>query len=237
MPVLLLAQGDPEAKDLLRRAIDARYGKRPPAIEALRVDFKGRARLTADTWTPLDVTARFAFPEHLRWDFVVKLIDRDVIRGIEAYDGHVFRAMRNNKAPRSIDQTKHLKSIRARLWTMAAILLTPMSDFTVKVTKCGEYCFDAENTQLNDTVRIYLREDYSVEKAQTRCWNPDTQREQLHTIFLSTEQKIVNDMVMPKMFGAFWDRNVAYEMTPIRVQRPHKIDTDIFTLQQLAVTG
>ena len=42
MPVLLLAQGDPQAKDLLRKAIHARYGLRPPALDSLHINFKGR---------------------------------------------------------------------------------------------------------------------------------------------------------------------------------------------------
>ena len=35
MPVLLLARGDQDSKSLLRRAIEARYGLGPPAIETL----------------------------------------------------------------------------------------------------------------------------------------------------------------------------------------------------------
>ena len=240
MRILLLAQGEPEAKDLLRKAIFARYGNKPPAIEALRVDFKGRARAQnqfSQKWTPIEVTARFVFPTHLRWDYTIKPDGDAVQRGIEAYDGTMFRSLSGTKVPRIIDQTMHLKSIRARLWSMAAILLTPMSDYYVTITQCGDYCFDAENKKLNETVRMYLREDYSVEKAQIRCWNPDTQREQLHTIYLSPEQKLVSDMIIPKVFGAFWDKQPTYEMTPIRIQRPYQIDTGLFTLQELAITG
>ena len=38
MPVLLLAQGDPRAKDMLRKAIEARYGLRPVPLESLKLD-------------------------------------------------------------------------------------------------------------------------------------------------------------------------------------------------------
>ena len=82
-----------------------------------------------------------------------------------------------------------------------------------------------------------MREDYSVEKAQIRCWNPQTEMEQLHSIYLSPEQKPVSGIMMPKIFSAFWDREVAYEMTPIRVERPSHIKTGLFTLQELATTG
>ena len=240
MRILLLAQGEPEAKDLLRKAIAARYGNKPPAIEALRIDFKGRAQTNiqqTNAWTPIEVTARFVFPTHLRWDFTIKPTGVEPQRGIEAYDGTMFRSMHGTKVPHVINQTMHIKSIRARLWSMAAILLTPMSDYYVTITKCGDYCFDAENKKLNETVRIYLREDYSIEKAQIRCWNHETQSEQLHTTFLSPEQKLVSDMIIPKIFGAFWDKQPAYEMTPIHIQRPYKIDTGLFTLQELAITG
>ena len=158
MPVLLLAQGEPEAKNLLRKAIETRYGQKPPAIEALRVDFKGRTRFKspkAEVWLPLEVTARFVFPTHLRWDYVIKPQNMPEQRNIESYDGSIYRSLRGEKKPHEIDQTRYLKSVRARLWAMAAILLTPMSDYYVTITQCGDYCFDAENTKLNDSVRIF----------------------------------------------------------------------------------
>lgn len=43
MPVLLMARGDQSARLALGRAIEARYGMRPPVLDTLQVDFAGRA--------------------------------------------------------------------------------------------------------------------------------------------------------------------------------------------------
>ena len=75
MPVLLLAQGDTTSKDMLRHAIEARYGLRPPVLESLQIDFKGRVRAKLgpiNTWVPVEATAYFNFPTSMRWDFSVK---------------------------------------------------------------------------------------------------------------------------------------------------------------------
>ena len=65
MPVLLLAQGDAEARDLLRKAIEARYGPRPPALDSLKIDFNGRTRIKVGpvmTWVPRAPSRRAAIP-------------------------------------------------------------------------------------------------------------------------------------------------------------------------------
>ncbi|MCC6805521.1 MAG: hypothetical protein IT319_21755, partial [Anaerolineae bacterium] len=72
MPVLMLARGDQDSKNLLRHAIEARYGLGPPAMDTLKVEMKGRARTKVGpvaTWIPVEGAACFRFPHASRWDY------------------------------------------------------------------------------------------------------------------------------------------------------------------------
>ena len=237
MPVLLLCQGDPEAKDLLRRAIESRYGINPPAIESLRIDFTGRARIKLGpirTWVPVEATASFVFPTHLRWDFVVKPLGLSIQRGIEAFDGSTYRMARGNNLANQLKQTDIIASARGRLWSMAAILLTPMSDHYIKISNCGEYCIEAANTELKDSVRLELRDNYTIDFAQVECLNPDTNRLQQHTLQLADEQNPIGDLMLPAKVSAYWDDELFYEMEPVAVDLNAEFDEDWFSLGMAA---
>src|SRR4051812_20942919 len=126
MPVLLLAQGDPQAKDLLRKAIQARYGLRPPALESLHINFKGRARAKlgpVKTWVPVEAIGRFCFPDKMRWDFAVKAVGMQLNSGTEAFDGTAYRNTRKSKSADTSDDQKQIASMQHRLWAIAAVML------------------------------------------------------------------------------------------------------------------
>ena len=64
-PGLLPGRPDARGRDLLRRAIEARYGFRPPTLETLELTFSGRALTSIGPfkrWLPLSVTLRVKFP-------------------------------------------------------------------------------------------------------------------------------------------------------------------------------
>lgn len=233
MPVLLLCQGEPKAKEMLRKAIEARYGINPPAIEKITIAFKGRARTKVGpimTWVPVDAKASFVLPTHLRWEFTVKPLMLPVQRGVEAYDGRTYRSTRAFGASSKSQETAMLVSARSRLWQMAATLLTPMSDYFIKVTQFAEDGFEAENTKLNDSVRIYLRQNHTIKLASVTCYNPDTDRHQRLNLEFSEEQVPVNDVMMPKKVNAFWDNEPYFELSPSKVDMNPDLPEKVFTL-------
>jgi hypothetical protein len=238
MPVLLLCQGDVAGKDMLRRAIEARYSINPPAIESLQIAFKGRARIKlgpVKTWIPVEAAASFVFPTHLRWDFVVKPLNLPVQRGIETFDGATYRMARGGSKPNEILETKVIASARGRLWAMAALLLTPMSDYYIKISPCGVNCIEALNTKLNDSVKMYLRDDYSVDYAEVECLNPDTQTLQKHTLRLENSQCPVDGLMLPSKVSAYWDDEIYYEMQPVKVDAHPELPEALFNLDKIPV--
>ncbi len=235
MPVLLLAQGDPEAKNLLRHAIEARYGLQPPAITSLRIDFKGRARAKigpVTTWVPVNSTAYFHFPEATRWDFTVQPMGLPIRRGIEAFDGSTYRSTRGTGEPTAINDDEQIHSQRRRLWAMAALLLTPLGEHFVKLTFDHNQSFTATNTQINDTVLLTLRENNTLERVEVDCLNTETQKEQRFSLQLSEEQTMIDQVMLPQKISAFWDDTVFYEINPIKAEVNPDIPAAVFTLEQ-----
>lgn len=234
MPVLLLCYGDKEAKELLKGAIEARYGATPPVIDSLIVTFKGRARAKLGpitTWVPVDAKAYFRFPSHIRWDFVVRPLRLTIQRGVESFDGESYISARGANPPKVITNDQYAISVRRRLWTMAAILLTPLSDSAVKLTNTGDYCFEATHTKLNDSVLLCARPNKTLDYASVSCLNPDTEKQQIFTLRTSEEQHMAGNLMLPAQISAYWDDDASFEVTPSDVQLNPLLDDTIFTLE------
>lgn len=233
MPVLLLAQGDASAKDLLRNAIEARYGTRPPALDSLKIDFKGRTRVKVgpvNTWVPLDMVAYFRFPTAMRWDFVAKPMGLAVQRGIDSFDGETYRSNRGGKAPTVVEDAEIISSMRRRLWAVASILLTPISDMFVKLEATGANSLIATNTKLDDSAELFMRDDHGIDHVKVNTLNPDTGNVQDYFVRLSTELTNVDDLLMPSKISMFWDDKPSFEIEPVKIESNPTIDDTVFTL-------
>lgn len=235
MPVLLLAQGDEAAKDTLRRAIEARYGTRPLALDSLQVDFNGRARVKlgpTHAWVPLEMRTYFVFPNALRLDFVVKPLKMPVQRGVEAFDGETYRTVRGNKQPVVVDDREHVNSVQRRLWAMASIMLTPLSDMFVKLEANGDDSLLATNTRLQDAAEIKLRPDATVEYVRVHCLNPESGQHQDYSIYLSEEVVDLDELIIPSSLMMYWDDVHSFEAQPVAVQINPHIPDAVFRIEQ-----
>jgi hypothetical protein len=233
MPVLLLAQGDAKARDLLKKAISARYGFNPPAIESLRIDFKGRARAKVGpitAWVPVDVTASFRFPTHMRWDFTVKPIGVPVQRGVEAFDGEQYRRVRGSSSPMLMNDENAISSMRRRLWSVAALLLTPMGEHFVRLTSNEDGSLNVAHTQLHDSVNMVLRPDNTLERLEVQCVNPDNDRTQMFMMKVSETQAPIGGLMLPTKIHTFWDGEPFFEVEPSAVDTNPHFGSGLFTL-------
>lgn len=233
MPILLLAYGDPVAKNLLKKALEARYGLHPIALEALQIHFKGRARVKLGpmvTSVPVDSTAYFQFPNAMRWDFTVKPLGLPIQRGIEALCDGEYRQGRGNKTPSIVTDEASINYLRRRLWAIAAILLTPLGEGFVKLSQNGPDSFNATNTQINDQVSVYLRPNGTIEGVQVECVNPDTQRLQKFVMQLSEALIEIDGILLPAKVEAFWDQELAFEIEPISLIANPVFERAVFTL-------
>jgi len=231
MPVLLLAQGDPAAKDLLRQAIQARYGLRPPALESLTIQFKGRARGKIGPmtmWVPVEATGRFSFPDSVRWDFAVKAVGVQIGSGVEAFDGETYRTTRNKS--HNIDDAAGAESMLRRLWAIAAVLLTPLGEQFVELRSSGEDQLEACNTKINGCVELHLRSDNTLDYVKVPCLNPDSNQQQMFTLRLSDEIRPIDELILPTKISAFWDDEPYFEVEPVAAEANATIETAVFRL-------
>lgn len=233
MPVLLLAQGDPQAKDLLRKAIQARYGLRPPVLESLHINFKGRVRAKigpVTMWVPVDAVGRFCFPEKMRWDFSVKAAGVQLNSGSEAFDGTVYRTSRRSKSVVASDDQQQIESMQHRLWAIAAVMLTPLGEMFVRLKANTADELEACNTRFNGAVNLHLHSDQKLGFVATNCLNPDTNKQQQFTLRVSDELVSFGDLILPSKINAFWDEDPYFELEPVDAGANPTIEDDIFQL-------
>ena len=231
MPVLLLAQGDPQAKDLLRKAIQARYGLRPPALESLYIDFKGRVRAKIGPvmmWVPMEAIGRFCFPDKMRWDFTVKAVGVQINSGVEAFDGKTYRASRRSKSAAVTDDQQHVESMQHRLWAIAAVMLTPLGEMFVKLKANTAGELEACNTRFNGAVNLHLRADQTLDYVDTACLNPDTNQRETFTVRLSDELVNFGDLILPGKISAFWNNEPYFEVEPVDAAANPTIEDHLF---------
>jgi len=231
VPVLLLAQGDATSKDMLRHAIEARYGLRPPVLESLRIDFKGRVRAKLgpiNTWVPVEATAYFNFPTSMRWDFTVKAVGVQIGSGVEAFDGASYRSARGSKATGIITHPDLVSSMQRRLWAIASVLLTPLGEHFVKLQTEGAHVLQVTNTQINASLLLHLRADNTLDYVEIGCLNPDTDKQQQFTLRLSDEQALVNDLMLPRKISSFWDGDPYFEVEPQKAELNPQIPDTMF---------
>ena len=234
MPVLMLARGDKDARDLLRRAIEARYGTRPPAFDSLKIDFKGRAHTRIGpikTWVPLDVTMQINLPNQMRWDFTAKPAGVPVRRGVEAYDGTHLRTQNGGK-PTIIPDDSKVSSLQRRLWAIAGLLLTPLGDHFVELQANGERAFTARNTQVDAAVDVALFDegDDRIKEISVSCINPDSNNQERFIIRPSLELASFDGLLLPTKIDAFWDDAPWFEMEPTAAESDPDIEDSVFTL-------
>ncbi len=230
MPVLLLAQGDPQAKDLLRKAIQARYGLRPPALESLHITFKGRVRAKlgpVNMWVPVEATGRFNFPDKMRWDFVVKAVGVQLNSGTEAFDGTTYHNSRKSKTE---DDQQWVESMQHRLWAIAAVMLTPLGEMFVKLKANAIDQLEACNTRFDSAVNLHLRADQTLDYVETTCLNPDTDTREIFTLRLSDELVSFGDLILPSKISAFWSNQSYFEIEPMDAAANPTIADDVFAL-------
>lgn len=234
MPVLLLARGDQESKALLRRAIEARYGLGPPVLETLKLQLKGRVRTRVGpvtTWMPLDVTAHFKFGFSARWDYTARPVGVAVSSGTEAFDGSTWYQRRGHDPVTVIQDAAQVNAMRARLWAINALMLTPLGDHFVELRATGERRFEATHREMGLTVRLQLKEDDTLEFAETESLNPATGAAQTYAIRISDGHSIVSGLILPRKIGFAWDNQVTVEVTPTSAETNLALDDTLFHLE------
>lgn len=233
MPVLLLARGDLPSRTLLRQAIEARYGHSAPAIETLKIEMKGRSRIKlgfASTWMPVETTVYVKFPSSIRWEYTMRPVGLPVSTTSEAYNGDTLHRTRRLRGAVVETDSLMLRSSQTRLWTVAVMLLTPLSDPDVLVRLLDPDTLEVENTETNNRVQLVLNPDKTLNRITTLCYNPTAEREQVYTLRAVGGQLPVDTLMLPRQIDVLWDDELDVELTPTRVEMNLLLEDSFFKI-------
>lgn len=232
MSVLLLARGDSLAKDLLRAAIEARYGFSPPLLDSLQLEVKGRlkARLgPVSRWMPFEATITLKLPLSFHYEYTLRLSGVPVRRGIQAYDGMVLRRDEGGEAI-VVTDSQLIQSVQQRLWAALSLLLIPLTEGHVTLHAPGEHLMEATNSDTDDTALIVLNDDYNVAYVQTTAYNPQEEENQIFKLELSSGYVPVDGLLLPETMTCSWDDEPFLELWPVEAVLNPPLDDDLFVL-------
>lgn len=236
MPVLLMARGDEAARDLLKKAIAARYGVRPIVIDTLKLVFAGRVYTSIGPlkrWVPLDATAAFRFPDAMRWDYKAKAIPGiKTTVGTECYDGNKLYMLRASQLRDVSDDALMMESAQRRLWAMATLLLMPLSDHFVQLRQVSDYVLVATNTQLDVDAQVHFDPSCWIDGVSVNCVNPETRRVQRFSLRIERELVRLGDVLLPKVVRAYWDDTPWYELMPQQAVLNEEFSAEVFSVSE-----
>lgn len=228
MPVLLMTRGDAPSRDLLRRAIDARYGFQPPTLETLKVGFKGRARVIRGFykgWAPVTVDFSVRFPFQAHAHFAGLLLMVTIAHKTIIFDGTtVYNSGQANPS------AQENESARWQLWAFNALMLTPLNDIGVELRSVGGQSFDAVHLASGLTARVNVDDSSRVTSVTTLAHNWDIGQEQTYSVRPSIEQIGFGALILPKTLTLAWDDVPVFELTSTSGEINPTLPDQLFTL-------
>jgi hypothetical protein len=205
MSFLSLSKGDPAARDLLQRAISARYGLRPLPLESVRLGLIGHGR--GPLGLPVNVIITYSFITGSQWrsDHIRKLFGLVIGRCGASFDGDAYYE-RNGKATTRSDDPRVVDGMRKRLWTEAASLLTPLTAPGVTIKALDDCTFQAIlDSNPASVATIRLNPDHTVAAVEARCYHPNHRQELRLCIKPEGGLQTINGFIVPRQITYGWE--------------------------------
>jgi hypothetical protein len=233
MPVLLLCQGDDQAKAWLRRGIERLYGPTPPLIEGLHVHLTGHALGHVGplpTRTPVEMTATCREDGCMRLDLAHKPRGRQARLTIEAFDGQTYRLAQGDETtvhPGGLYAT----SLRRRLWAMQALTLTPLGapELVLRSVRSREVSIRHRETE--DEMLVEFREDGDVARVAIECTHPMSGTAQIFSLEPAAQVLRQDGMAFPAGLRVFWDRQPTFDLATHRIAQDPDSSDGFFRLE------
>ncbi len=230
MSFLSLSRGDPAARDLLQRAIRARYGLRPLPVESVRLEMERQDKGPLGLPVKLVIDCRYITASHWRWDQVRKLFGLAIGRCTMSFDGGAYYE-RSGKNLTRLTEPRALDGMYRRLWAEAASLLTPLTAPEVIVKSIDECTFQAaQDSESGIVATILLNADDTVAAVETNCYHPTYQREMRLSILPGGGLQTLNGFTVPRQIAFQWADEPPLAFTVINAEANPKIPLTEFSL-------
>lgn len=232
MKFLLLAQGDPVGKDLLKRLVAARYGSSPPALDTLRVTYKGRSRAALwriPLWARVEATATYRFPLQFKWEFKIRLLGFLRSSFATSFDGQTVYHQRGFQVEQETD-TALVESARRRAWSETVFFVSPLiANQEVRVEGLDGHAFLARLPGSPDDVAIVrLREDDSLAEIEVERVDPDDGQRKRQYLRPVGELAHVNGLILPQSVQRYWGDELFMELSPVAAELNPQLKDDEF---------
>lgn len=230
MAFLSLARGDVAARNLLQRAIRARYGVRPIALETLRLwlttDSKGPLGLPVKT----AVTASYMGIQHSRWDQTRKLFGLTLSQTTDSITDSVYLKQQAKKVTR-IDDPVTLQSVRRRLWGVLALWLIPLTGAEVTIAAVDKHILQAmPSAEPNDVVTITLNPDDTIAMVTVERYRARDKRNVKYLIKPVGDLRTLNNLTVPEQIVFAWQDGQPDVFTIVNAEANPTIAPNEFSL-------
>jgi hypothetical protein len=231
MSFLSLAAGDPAARNLLQKAIRARYGMRPLPVESVRLSMTARAKGPLGLPATAHITLSFIAPTHWRWDRSVKFLSFPLSQFTARFDGTTYYEQNGKNVMQSNDAPA-VEGMRCRLWSEVAALLTPLTVRGVILKTVDEHTFQAtlESAPTNAAI-IHLNDDDTLESIQADCYRNADQFKAPLTIRPQGGLQTLDGFTVPNQIAYQWGTEQPEIYTIVKAEANPQIPADEFTLK------
>ena len=237
MSFLTLTQGDSVGKGLLKKLLGARYGGSVPALDTLRVTYRGRSQAKLGPlplWAQVEAVATYRFPDHMRWEFKLTAIRLMRSSYSTAFDGTTVTELERNKVS-VITDPQYVQSARTRAWAETVFFVSPLTtDERIRVERVEEdsNAFRAYGPGEDGPVALVrLHEDGRLKEVEVERVNPVSGITQRQRLVSSGELTRVDKLIVPSMIQRYWDDELTMELTPVEVEINLALEPDAFTIQ------
>jgi hypothetical protein len=230
MSFLSLSRGDPQARDLLQRAIRARYGLRPLPLDSVRLWMTGKGTGPLGLFTTVTATVSLIPGSHWRWDQTSHLLG--ITTGIftVTYDGGTCYERRGRLVTRASDPAI-VQGARCRMWLECASMLTPLTTPDVTLKAVDERTFQAmPDPESNDAATIRLNADDTVSAVEASCYHAAQKCEKLLTIRPAGGLQTLDGFTVPRQIVYQWSGERPQRFNVIKAEANPKIPLTEFTL-------
>ncbi len=205
MSFLSLTKGDPVARDLLQRAIRARYGGRPLSIDSVRLFMTGKGKGPLGLPINIMVTATLIPVSHWRWDQSRKLFGLNMGDTTASFDGGTL-FQRSGSTVNQIQTEAAMQGTRHRLWSESVLLLTPLTAPEVVVKIVDDRVFRAINrSEAGGMAIVRLNADDTIASIEANCYHPVKQTEVPLVIKPDGGLQTLDGFAVPKQLVYQWE--------------------------------
>ena len=230
MSFLSLAKGDPAARDLLQRAVRARYGLRPLPIESARMELAAQRKGWLGLPVKVSVVMSFVTDSHWRWDEQWRLLGLPINSFSVSYDSGFVYHRKGQTVERSND-VPVIQNAHRRLWGEASALLTPLTMPGVVLKFVSERIFTASPENNPDiTAEIRLNADDTVDVVRTDGYHPELR--QVHPLGIRPVGGLqtLDGFTVPKQVTYEWGNLDPQTFTIVKAEANPKIPLTEFTM-------